>query len=107
EELTLDEGQGMALYAPGEMPPGIVPSIVPVIEQFFASDAYKRVRRKWDIITATAILVDADGRFLLQHRDDKPEIDNPGMWGSFGGRIEPYESAEDGLLRELREELSW
>jgi 8-oxo-dGTP diphosphatase len=107
DALTLGEGQGMALYAPDALPDAIVPGLVPTIEAFAASDAYRRAKRRWDIITATAILVGGDGRFLLQHRDDKPEIDNPGMWGSFGGRIEDYETPEDGFLRELKEELSW
>ena len=49
----------------------------------------------------------SQGRFLLQHRDDKPGIANPGMWGSFGGEVEPYETPDDGFLRELREELDW
>jgi 8-oxo-dGTP diphosphatase len=29
------------------------------------------------------------------------------MWGSFGGEIEPYETPEQALLRELDEELGW
>jgi 8-oxo-dGTP diphosphatase len=107
ETLTLGEGQGMGLFAPDALPRGVVPSLVPTIRRFAASDACRRVRKQWDIITATAILVDGKGRFLLQHRDDKPDIDNPGMWGSFGGRIEDYETPEDGFLRELEEELSW
>jgi 8-oxo-dGTP pyrophosphatase MutT (NUDIX family) len=107
DALTLNEGQALALYAPDALPATTVPSIVGIIGRFAASDAYKRVRRAYDIITATAILVDGQGRFLLQHRDDIPGIDNPGLWGSFGGRIEPYETPGDGFLRELREELSW
>jgi 8-oxo-dGTP diphosphatase len=106
-ELVLGEGQAMALHAADALPDTVANGIVPVIDGFVTSDAYKRVRRRWDIITATAILVDAGGSYLLQHRDDKRGIDNPGMWGSFGGRIEPYESAEDGFLRELEEELAW
>src|SRR5260221_707271 len=56
---------------------------------------------------AVGLIVADDGRLLLQHRDDKPGIFDPGLWGSFGGRIEPYETPDDGFLRELREELSW
>lgn len=105
--LTLGEGQAMGLFTPDALPDGTVPSLAPVIAAFAASDAYRRARRAWDIVTATAIIVAADGRFLLQHRDDKPGIDNPGMWGSFGGRIEDFETPEDGFLRELDEELAW
>ena len=107
ESLTLGEGQAMALYDAGALPDPLTPGLGEVIPTFAASDAYKRVRKDWDIITATAILVDRDGRFLLQHRDDKPGIDNPGLWGSFGGRIEPYETPDAGFTRELQEELSW
>ena len=106
-ELVLGEGQAMGLYEPDALPRDIVPGLVATIETFAQSPTYKRVKRQYDIITATAILVDADGRFLLQHRDDNPDIDNPGMWGSFGGRIEHYETPDEGFLRELDEELSW
>ncbi len=107
EQLTLGEGQAMRLFAPDALPEDIPMPAAYVVTGFAESDAYRRVRRSWDWITATALLVDHDGRFLLQHRDDKPEIANPAMWGSFGGRIEPYETPEDGFLRELREELCW
>jgi mutator protein MutT len=105
--LTLGEGQAMRLFAPDALPPDIVPSTRPVIEEFAQSDVYGRVRRSWKIITTTGLIVDAEGRFLLQLRDDKPEIVNPNKWGSFGGVLEPYETPEEGFLRELDEELSW
>ncbi len=107
DALTLGEGQAMALFAADALPPETAPSVQPVIAGFTASEAYRRVRKRWDAVTATALIVDRAGRFLLQHRDDKPDIYNPGLWGSFGGGIEPYETPHDGLLRELREELSW
>lgn len=107
DQLTLGEGQAMALYAPGALPEAIVPGLAGVIEDFARSDAYKRVKRAWDIITTTGLLVDAHGRFLLQLRDDNPGIANPGLWGSFGGRVEPHETPDDGFLRELHEELDW
>ena len=107
DALTLGEGQALALHAPDALPKEVAASVPPVIDEFAASDAYRRVHRRWDVITATALIVDRHGRLLLQHRDDKPEIANPGRWGSFGGAIEPYETPYDGLLRELQEELSW
>jgi 8-oxo-dGTP diphosphatase len=107
DALTLGEGQAMALYAPDRLPAETTPSVHPMIGEFVASDAYRRVRKRWDAISATALIIDREGCFLLQHRDDKPDIYNPGLWGSFGGAIEPYESPQDGLLRELQEELSW
>jgi 8-oxo-dGTP diphosphatase len=107
DRLTLGEGQAMALYAPDGLPEATVPGLAGVIEEFARSDAYKRVSRSYDNIFTLGLLVGADGRFLLQHRDDKPGIANPGMWGSFGGSLEPYETPEFGFLRELGEELQW
>lgn len=111
-ELTLGEGQAMALYALDQLPEDIVPGLVPVIEEFARSRAYRRVRRSWDMISTTALPIDARGRILLQLRDDKPGIVNPGLWGSFGGRVEPHETderetPEEGFLREMQEELGW
>lgn len=107
DALTLGEGQAMQLFPPGALPADATPSVRAMITEFAASESYRRVRKRWDAITATALIVDRDGRFLLQHRDDKPDIYNPGLWGSFGGGIDPYEAPADGLLRELQEELSW
>jgi len=107
ETLVIGEGQAMALCAPDALPADAMPSIRPVVAEFVASPAYKRLRRRYDVLTATALLVGDDGRFLLQHRDDKPQIANPGKWGSFGGQIEPGETPDEGFLREMREELGW
>lgn len=54
-----------------------------------------------------ALLITADGRYLLQHRDDFPGIFFPGFWGAFGGAIEPGEKVRDALMRELGEELAF
>lgn len=107
DALDLREGQDLGLWAPGGLPADVVPGIVPIIQEFAASDAYQRVRRRWEILTTTALIVDGEGRFLLQHRDDKPDIANPGLWGSFGGTVEPHEPPDEGVLRELEEELCW
>ena len=107
DALTLGEGQAMALHAPDALHPDTLPRIAGVIAEFAASRAYGRVQRVWREIAAGALLIDGRGRFLLQHRDDRPDIANPGMWGSFGGEVEPYETPHDGFVRELREELSW
>ena len=56
---------------------------------------------------AAALIVTPDGRYLMQHRDDTPGIFFPGWWGCFGGAVEPGETAEDAILRELEEELGW
>lgn len=54
-----------------------------------------------------AVIVDEYGRYLLQQRDDKPGIFYPAHWGLFGGGIEPGESDEQALRRELLEELDF
>jgi 8-oxo-dGTP pyrophosphatase MutT (NUDIX family) len=55
---------------------------------------------------AAIIVVDGD-RYLLQLRDDRPNIWFPGHWGCFGGGIEPGESPIAALQRELVEELDF
>lgn len=55
------------------------------------------------LLVTAAALVDADGRILLQQRPEgKPMA---GLWEFPGGKIEPGESPEAALVRELREEL--
>ena len=54
---------------------------------------------------AAALLATQDGRYLMQLRDDKPEILLPDHWALFGGTIDPGESAEAAMRRELEEEL--
>jgi 8-oxo-dGTP pyrophosphatase MutT (NUDIX family) len=56
---------------------------------------------------AAALMATPDGRYLMQLRDDKPDIIVPDHWGLFGGTIEPGESAEAALRRELVEELEY
>ena len=56
---------------------------------------------------ASAVMVAADGRYLLQHRDDIPGLHLPGHWGLFGGSLEPGEDPETGMRRELLEELGF
>ncbi len=55
---------------------------------------------------ATLALYNAEGKVLLQHRtDDAPRL--PGYWALFGGGIEEGETPEQGLKRELMEEIEW
>jgi 8-oxo-dGTP diphosphatase len=49
-------------------------------------------------------LVDADGRVLLQERPPGGSL--PGLWEFPGGKIEPGETPEAALVRELEEELA-
>ncbi|MFE4107315.1 NUDIX hydrolase [Almyronema epifaneia] len=48
-----------------------------------------------------------DNQFLLQLRDDIPTIVYPGHWSFFGGHIEPGESADTAVYRELQEEIGY
>jgi 8-oxo-dGTP pyrophosphatase MutT (NUDIX family) len=55
---------------------------------------------------AIAILY-RDGKFLLQLRDNIPGIIYPGHWGFFGGHMEPDETPEAAVKRELLEEIGY
>jgi len=56
---------------------------------------------------AAAIMTTADGRYLLQLRDNTPTILLPDHWALFGGTVDPGEAAEAALRRELEEELEY
>lgn len=55
---------------------------------------------------AVAILYQ-DSQFLLQLRDDLPDIAYPGQWAFFGGHLESGESPEQAVQRELQEEIGY
>lgn len=55
---------------------------------------------------AIAILHTAD-RFLMQLRDNIPGIIYPGCWGFFGGHLDPGETPEVAVKRELQEEIGY
>jgi 8-oxo-dGTP diphosphatase len=48
-----------------------------------------------------------DDQFLMQLRDPIPTILYPGHWGLFGGHIEPGETPEIAVARELLEEINY
>ncbi|MHA6723275.1 (deoxy)nucleoside triphosphate pyrophosphohydrolase [Sphingomonas sp. RS2018] len=50
-----------------------------------------------------AALIDTDGRVLVQQRPEGSSM--AGLWEFPGGKIEPGETPEAALIRELREEL--
>lgn len=43
--------------------------------------------------------------YVMQLRDQKPDIVAPGLWGLFGGQIEVDELPEIAIVREISEEL--
>jgi 8-oxo-dGTP pyrophosphatase MutT (NUDIX family) len=54
---------------------------------------------------AVAAIIVIEGHYLLQLRDAKRGIFFPSHWGCFGGGVDPGETAEQALARELEEEL--
>lgn len=60
---------------------------------------------RYDRRYAGVVLISPDDLVLLQRRDNKPGIVNPGGLTLFGGTVDDGESYDDGALRELAEEL--
>ncbi|MCM2293518.1 (deoxy)nucleoside triphosphate pyrophosphohydrolase [Allorhizobium sp. BGMRC 0089] len=55
------------------------------------------------LLVAACALVDSDGRILLAQRPEGKHL--AGLWEFPGGKVEPGESPEETLIRELDEEL--
>ena len=55
------------------------------------------------LLVVAAALIDGVGRVLLQQR--APHRSMPGLWEFPGGKVEPGETPEHALARELEEEL--
>lgn len=56
------------------------------------------------VLVAAAALIDSSGRVLLAQRPPGKSL--AGLWEFPGGKVEPGESPEAALVRELREELA-
>ena len=54
---------------------------------------------------AMVLLFDRHGRLLVYLRDNKPDIPFPNHWDFFGGHVEEGETPDEGLVREVKEEL--
>jgi 8-oxo-dGTP diphosphatase len=55
------------------------------------------------VLVAACALVDADGRVLIAQRPPGKQL--AGLWEFPGGKVEPGETPEECLIRELREEI--
>ncbi|MFW8633851.1 8-oxo-dGTP diphosphatase MutT [Cribrihabitans pelagius] len=55
------------------------------------------------ILVSAVALIDADGRVLLAQRPEGKSM--AGLWEFPGGKVEPGETPEAALIRELHEEL--
>ncbi|UWQ18223.1 8-oxo-dGTP diphosphatase MutT [Jannaschia sp. M317] len=55
------------------------------------------------VLVSAVALVDADGRVLLAQRPEGKSM--AGLWEFPGGKVEPGETPEQALIRELHEEL--
>ena len=58
-------------------------------------------------IISSAMLVNADGDILVNLRDDDPRIIFPNQWSLIGGHVEEGEHPEEGLVREVAEEIGY
>ena len=56
------------------------------------------------VLVAACALIDADGRVLIAQRPSVKSM--AGLWEFPGGKVEPGETPETALIREMREELA-
>ena len=59
--------------------------------------------QKTILLVAACALIDADGRVLIGQRPEGKQL--AGLWEFPGGKVEPGETPEETIVRELREEI--
>ena len=57
--------------------------------------------------TAVKAIIRYNNNYFLQLRDKKESIPYPNRWAFFGGRLLANERPQTGLIREIKEELSF
>jgi len=67
------------------------------------SEMHHKVSVDMPLLVTAAVVVDDDGRVLLTQRPEDKR--HPGFWEFPGGKVDPGESPEQALRREMREEL--
>jgi len=104
-DVECHEGRQMVFVAPDPLTDlDLVPSTALVAPELAAwIEAHPFVPAPESRTFANVVLVDPDGRILLQERDEHPSID-PEKWGLSGGHVEPGEDFETAAYRELEEE---
>lgn len=58
-------------------------------------------------VTVGVVLINSSGEVLMQLRDDRKDITDPGLWVVPGGGLDPGETLEDGAKREFFEETGY
>ena len=104
-DVECHEGRQMVFVDPHPMPDiDLVPStglVAPALLRWIEEHPFVPAADRHAF--AGIILVDRDGRILLQERDEHPRID-PEKWGLAGGHLDPGEDFEPAAHRELEEE---
>lgn len=63
------------------------------------------IGQPWRLQGVAGLIFTSDARYLMQLRDNNPQIHMPNNWALFGGHVELGEDDGTALRRELMEEL--
>ncbi len=104
-DIECHEGRQMVFVDPASWSGlDLVPStrlVAPALEAWTRANPFVPAPERHAF--AGIILVDPQGRILLQERDEHPRIDSE-KWGLAGGHLDPGEEFETAAYRELEEE---